>query len=166
MHIKDRLFSSDTIHPKSLFPPTTNTAIVKSCSGQQRKHVSPFIYPRLQLLGLVQSADGASEGGGGSRGVGVGSSGDDLAAKMHIENDDRKQGKESKRKEIKGDLPLRALPDPDVGPLHRILAAERARVLRVLGHLHLLHRLAQRGSVASTVLPHNPHLLGSLRHAW
>ena len=46
----------------------------------------------------------------------------------------------------------------------RVLAAEGAVILRVLGHLHLLDHLSQRSAITGTVLAADPDLLGVLSH--
>merc|ERR1712146_29009 len=57
-----------------------------------------------------------------------------------------------------------ALPDAHICALHRVLAAERAVVLRVLRDLVLLHNLTERRTIASSVLSTNPRLLSALAH--
>lgn len=44
------------------------------------------------------------------------------------------------------------------------LAAESANVFRMLGNLHLLHLLAQGGTISSTVFSGNTDLLSALGH--
>ena len=53
-------------------------------------------------------------------------------------------------------------PDPDGLPLHVLLAAESAKILGALGHLHLLDDFPQRGAITSAVLADDSDLLGAL----
>ena len=57
------------------------------------------------------------------------------------------------------------MPDANAVPLDAVLAAEDARVLRVLADLHLLHALTQRRTVADAILARDSSLLGALRNA-
>jgi len=57
-----------------------------------------------------------------------------------------------------------AVPDAGRNTLDRVLAAEDARVGRVLRDLHLLDGLTQRRTIAHTVLTGDASLLGPLVH--
>merc|ERR1719198_1762204 len=57
-----------------------------------------------------------------------------------------------------------ALPNPCGPPLHRVLSAEGALVLRVLLNQDLLHELTQGCAIAGTVLTDDSYLLRALRH--
>jgi len=57
-----------------------------------------------------------------------------------------------------------AMPDADDLSLQGVLPTKRAGVLRVLRHLHLLHRLPQRRSIAGGVFASNSDLLCAFRH--
>merc|ERR1712048_564110 len=57
-----------------------------------------------------------------------------------------------------------AFPDAHGAPLHGVLTAERAGVLGVLCHLHLLDLLTQGGTIAGSVLSRNSNLLCPLGH--
>lgn len=65
-----------------------------------------------------------------------------------------------------GDDLLAALAFPNTGglSLHAVLAAEYARVLRVLLNLHLLDVFSQRRAISRAVLSADSYLLGALPH--
>ena len=56
-----------------------------------------------------------------------------------------------------------AVPDAHGHPLHGVLAAEDACVLRVLADLHLLDLITERGTIAHAILASDASLLGALR---
>ena len=108
-----------------------------------------FTRKHLRLSQLTEAADGAAGSGGGNGGEGVGTTGRGLLAGL-------------------------ARPDADDGALDRVLqqhntsdlsrcslnrspylAAEGAGVAGVLGDFHLLDLLAERGTIAGTVLGDN-----------
>ncbi len=85
-------------------------------------------------LSLLQTRDGCADCDGGGSGKHVRSSSHSLLAP-------------------------RALPNPGSLTLHRVLSAEGADVLAVLGHLHLLDDLSQGSTVPGAVLANDSCLL-------
>lgn len=106
----------------------------------------------LHLGNLAQSSESRAHGGGGGRGDGVGTSavqsavsfGSSLGEVVWNKNPLPSRSFDLRNSALAG----LAVPDADGVTLDAGLAAEGADVLGVLGDLHLLDRLTQRGTVS------------------
>lgn len=109
----------------------------------------------LHLSNLTQSAESRAHGSGGRRGDGVGTSA--VRSVVSTGSSPRevvwnRNSVPSRSCDLRNSALARlAVPDADGVTLNAGLAAEGADVLGVLGDLHLLDRLTQRGTVSLQV---------------